>query len=175
MMDNDAEIFPIVDANGNVIGSMTRGEAHDGSHRLHPVVHLHVFNSRGELYLQRRPAWKSIQPGKWDTATGGHVSYGETVEDALRREVNEELGITDYTVAAIGHYVFDSDIESELVYMHTTIYDGCLFPSADELDGGRFWTYSEIENAIGKGMLTPNFEHEYLIYLRPIMQSKSIK
>lgn len=173
MKDNNAEIFPFVDADGNVLGSMTRGEAHNGCHKLHPVVHLHVFNSRGELFLQRRPAWKDIQPGKWDTAVGGHVAYGETVEQALRREVNEEIGITGYTPVALGHYVFDSNVESELVYMHTTTYDGRLFPSADELDGGHFWTFSEIENAIGKDVFTPNFEHEYILYLRPIMQSKS--
>jgi isopentenyldiphosphate isomerase len=42
------------------------------------VVHLHVFNSRGELYLQKRPEWKDIQPGKWDTAVGGHIDLGES-------------------------------------------------------------------------------------------------
>ena len=78
MTDNQQEPFPIVDEKGNVIGSITRGEAHSGSKILHPVVHLHVFNSQGELYLQKRPEWKYIQPGKWDTATGGHICYGET-------------------------------------------------------------------------------------------------
>lgn len=58
MQDNKKEIFPIVDEEGNVTGSVTRGECHDGSKLLHPVVHLHVFNSRGEVYLQKRPEWK---------------------------------------------------------------------------------------------------------------------
>ena len=83
--DNSEEIFPVVDAAGNVVGKATRGECHGGSMLLHPVVHLHVFNSRGELYLQKRPAWKDIQPGRWDTAVGGHVDYGETIAEALRR------------------------------------------------------------------------------------------
>ena len=95
-MDNQQEIFPIVDENGTVIGSATRGECHSGSKLLHPVVHLHVFNSKGDIYLQKRPEWKDIQPGKWDTAVGGHIDYGETPEEALRREVREELGITDF-------------------------------------------------------------------------------
>ena len=91
------ELFPIIDEDGNVIGKATRRECHSGSMLLHPVVHLHVFNSKGELYLQKRSLSKDIQPGKWDTAVGGHVDYGEEIETALRREAREELGITDYT------------------------------------------------------------------------------
>ena len=69
--DNKNELFPWVDNEGNVIGHILRGEAHNGSKKLHPVVHLHVLNSQGELYLQKHPQWKDIQPGKWDTACGG--------------------------------------------------------------------------------------------------------
>ena len=95
--DNPSELFPVVDETGRVVGCATRGECHDGRRLLHPVVHLHLFNSRGELYLQKRPLWKDIQPGRWDTAVGGHVDYGETPDEALRREVREELGVTEFT------------------------------------------------------------------------------
>ena len=160
--DNSDERFPIVDEEGRVIGSATRGECHNGSHLLHPVVHLHVFNSKGELYLQKRPEWKDIQPGKWDTAVGGHIDDGETPEDALTREVGEELGITDFLPELVGKYVFDSQRERELVYVNRTVYDGPIHPSKEELDGGRFWTMAEIMDAIGKEILTPNFESEFL-------------
>jgi len=161
MKDNMQELFPIVDDQGNVTGSVTRGEAHSGKRILHPVVHLHLFNSAGELYLQRRPLWKDIQPGKWDTACGGHMAYGETAEEALRREVSEELGIDDFIPVPLGHYVFDSIRERELVYVNRTTYDGPVFPSSEELDGGRFWSQDEIMQSMGKGILTPNFEQEY--------------
>ena len=161
MKDNANERFPIVDEEGAVIGQATRGECHSGSHLLHPVVHLHVFNAKGEVYLQKRPEWKDIQPGKWDTAVGGHIDYGETPEDALRREVGEELGITTFTPEFVGKYVFESKRESELVYVNRTIYDGPIQPSAEELDGGRFWSMSEISETIGQGVLTPNFESEF--------------
>lgn len=161
MKDNKDEMFPLVDEQGNIIGAISRGEAHDGSKKLHPVVHLHVFNSNGDLYLQKRPAWKDIQPSKWDTACGGHIDLGEDVKIALKREVREELGITDFTPQDMGHYVFESAREKELVYVHKTIYDGEVQPSKDELDGGKFWSRDEILNNIGKNVFTPNFENEY--------------
>ena len=160
-MDNKKEMFPVVDEEGNILDAITRGEAHGGSMKLHPVVHLHVFNSRGELYLQQRPQWKDIQPGKWDTATGGHVALGENVVAALKREVREELGIEDFQPECLGHYVFESKKERELVYVHKTIFDGTVSPNPDELDGGRFWTLDEIRQNIGKGVFTPNFESEF--------------
>lgn len=160
-MDNKNEMFPAVDENGNIIGAISRGEAHNGTKTLHPVVHLHVFNSKGELYLQHRPMWKDIQPGKWDTATGGHIDLGENVEQALTREVREELGITDFTPELLGHYVFESKVEKELVYAYKTTYDGSVKPNAEELDGGRFWSWEEIAANMGKDVFTPNFESEY--------------
>ena len=160
-MDNLQEIFPLVEEEGNVVGKATRGECHNGSKLLHPVVHLHVFNAQGAVYLQKRPEWKDIQPGKWDTAVGGHLDYGETPEKALLREVREELGITDFMPEFIGKYVFESQRERELVFVSHTTYSGEIQPSKDELDGGRFWTMQEIRDAIGQGILTPNFEHEF--------------
>lgn len=160
-MDNQQELFPVVEESGNVVGSATRGECHSGSRLLHPVVHLHVFNSKGEVYLQKRPEWKDIQPGKWDTAVGGHIDYGETPEEALLREVYEELGITDFKPDFVDKYVFESRRERELVYVHRTTYNGEICPSENELSGGRFWTMQEVRDAMGQGVLTPNFESEF--------------
>lgn len=159
MKDNSDEMFPVVDEEGNIIDAASRGECHGGSMKLHPVVHLHVFNSDGDIYLQKRPQWKDIQPGKWDTAVGGHVALGESAEMALKREVAEEIGITDFTPEKLVHYVFESERERELVFVFKTVYDGEITPS-EELDGGRFWKLSEIKENLGKGVFTPNFESE---------------
>ncbi len=164
-MDNDNEMLPQVDADGNETGSMTRGHAHDGSKILHPVVHLHVFNSKGELYLQYRPHWKKIQPDKWDTACGGHIAYGESVDEALAREVSEELGISGFQPLLIERYIFESRIERELVYLYKTIYDGEITPSKDELSGGRFFTPDELRAAATAGTITPNCLMELTKYL----------
>lgn len=158
--DNQEEMLPIVDEEGRIIDAATRGQCHGGSKLLHPVVHLHVFNSHGELYLQKRPLWKDIQPGKWDAAVGGHVDLGENVEQAMTREVKEELGIAPDGIQRLTQYVFESERERELIFVHKVVYDGQICPS-DELDGGRFWSAEEISANLGKGVFTPNFENEY--------------
>lgn len=160
LFDNNDELFPVVDEDGNIVGTATRGECHGCSKLLHPVVHLHVFDGKGNLFLQKRPEWKDIQPGKWDTSVGGHVDLGEDVSSALKREVSEELGIEEFVPEFIVSYVFESDRERELVFVHKTVYDGPILPSA-ELDGGRFWSREEIVSNIGSGVFTPNFEQEY--------------
>lgn len=164
MTDNPNEQFPIVDEEGNILGSITRSKAHDGSKILHPVVHLHVFNKQGELYLQKRPDWKDIQPGKWDTSCGGHVDLGESINEALKREVAEELGILQFVPDMLGSYIFEGKKEKELVYVHRTIYDEAIIPNPNELADGRFWTAQEIKQNMGKNVFTPNFEDEYQAY-----------
>lgn len=166
MKDNQDELFPEVDEDGNTIGKMTRYEAHSGTKKLHPVVHLHLFNSKGELYLQHRPSWKDIQPDKWDTACGGHVDFGESIEKALQREISEELGIDDIKVYSLGKYVFESNRECELVYVHKAVYDGEIRPNEEELNGGRFFSRNEIISLIGKKVFTPNFESEYQKFIK---------
>ena len=87
------------------------------------------------------------------------MDYGEEIADALLRETREELGIEAFTPEFLLRYVFESERDRELVHVYRTTYDGDIRPTA-ELDGGRFWTISEIREAIGKGVLTPNFEQE---------------
>lgn len=160
---NSNEIFPLVDSEGSVIGKATRAECHSGTKMLHPVVHLHIFNSRGELYLQKRSMTKDIQPGKWDTAVGGHVDYGEDIETALMRETREELGVTEFSAKFCFRYVFESDIERELVNSYYTIYDGEIVTDLDEIDEGAFWSIQKIKELIGEGVFTPNFENEFVM------------
>lgn len=158
--DNTNELLPVVSPDGSVTGSATRGECHGGSRLLHPVVHLHVVNEAGELYLQLRPEWKDVQPGKWDTAVGGHVDYGESIGHALMRETREELGLDATGAETIGRYVWESPVERELVHVNVVRTAAMPHPSA-ETAGGRFWSRNEIEAALGQDVFTPNFEHEW--------------
>lgn len=157
----DKEWFPVVEPSGLVIGRAGRKYCHSGAKPLHPVAHLHIMDRFGRLYLQKRAMHKDIQPGKWDTAAGGHVDYGEGILEALYREASEELGFCEFNPVHIITYVFESGIEKELVNVFATVGNFSPVPDKDEVDEGRWWELKEIEENFGKSVFTPNFEQEF--------------
>lgn len=164
------EWLPLVNDKGEVTGKAPRSVCHENKDLLHPVVHLHVINNKGEIYLQKRPAHKTIQPNKWDTAVGGHIEFGETVEQSLIREAKEEIGIQDFTPQLISTYVWKSDVESEYVFCFSTFYNGDFNISDEELADGRYWSKKEIERTLKKSIFTPNFELEYEKIIKPLLK-----
>jgi isopentenyldiphosphate isomerase/intracellular septation protein A len=164
------EWFDIVDPEGQVLGKAPRSLCHSRRGLLHPVVHLQLLDSRDRLFLQKRSLSKQIQPGKWDTAVGGHVASGETVAAALKREAQEELGLENFKAAPVARYVWESDIESELVYMFVARCDAVPRINAEEISEGRFWKIAKVREAIGQGILTPNFEFEFDILMKQVFK-----
>ena len=156
-----AEMVPVVDASGVVLGQASRSMVHGGEKLLHPVVHLHVLNRNCELYLQKRSMSKDLLPGYWDTAVGGHVGYGESILEALYREAGEELGFYDFNPVHLLTYVYESERERELVSVFAAVGNFELHPDHDEVADGRYWPFADIEAHMSHGVLTPNFEQEF--------------
>ena len=75
-MDDPSELFDVVDSEDRVIGQATRREVHTKG-LFHRSVHIWVFNSRGELFLQKRVMTKDENPGYWDSSAAGHLNAGE--------------------------------------------------------------------------------------------------
>ena len=157
------EMLPVVDEYGNVKAQASRDFCHHSPEKpLHPVVHLHIINRCGQIYLQQRGPHKELLPLRWDTAVGGHVAYGEYILEALYRESAEELGLHNFLPQGLCNYVFESASERELVSVFAAVGEYEIRPDPEELAGGRFWTPEEIARTLGQGILTPNFEEEYL-------------
>ncbi len=157
------ELLPLVTEQGEIIGAATRRECHSGSMLLHPVVHLHIFNSAGDILLQKRSARKDIQPNKWDTSVGGHIDLGESVDIALKRETSEELGLTEFEPTQLYQYVFKSSVEHELVTTFSTTIESIdqITFDPEEIDEVRFWSIEEIKANLNSDILTENFKLEF--------------
>ncbi|MBF0650941.1 MULTISPECIES: NUDIX hydrolase [Dysgonomonas] len=159
------EIFPLVDETGNIIGQAPRSVCHDGSKLLHPVIHLHIFNSEGDLYLQKRSPTKDVQPNKWDSSVAGHIDLDEMPYMAAWREAREELGLSDIEPIFITKYIIETERERELSYCFYTIYNGDFILNREELSDGRFWKIEEIQSNLGKDIFTTNFELDFIKFL----------
>lgn len=159
------EIFPLVDEDGYVIGQALRSVCHDGSKLLHPVIHLHIFNPEGDLYMQKRSATKDVQPNRWDSSVAGHIDLNESPDEAVLREAREELGLSDIEPRFITKYIIETDTERELSYCFYAIYDGLFTLNEDELSDGRFWKIEEIQSNLGKDIFTTNFELDFIKFL----------
>lgn len=157
-----AEIFDIYDEAGNCIGTAPRSECHGNPALIHRTVHVAVIDpATGDLLLQKRRMDKDIQPGKWDTAVGGHLDAGETYETAARRELAEELGISG---AVELRHLFDSkirnDVESEDVRIFGAEIAGGFSFQKSEIDDLRFFTAAGLADPEMRKNFTPNLLSE---------------
>jgi isopentenyldiphosphate isomerase len=85
------ELLDIVDQNDKVIGRKLRSEIYENKMSNFRVVNAFLINDNGQLWIPRRSANKRIFPSCLDTSMGGHVSSGETYEDAFKRELNGRI------------------------------------------------------------------------------------
>jgi len=162
----DEELIEVVTEKGEVIKVVTRSEIHGDPSLLHKVVHVLVFNSKNELFLQKRSMSKDVAPGKWDTSVGGHVNAGEILEDAVMREMEEELGINEGVPEYLYSYIHSNPFETELVYTYKCVYDGEINYQQEEIDEVRVWSLDVIKQSMGSGVFSDNFEHEFETYLK---------
>jgi len=160
-MANPEELFDIVDDDDEVIGRAPRSECHGNPALVHRAVHVLIFNSAGELLLQKRATDKDIQPGRWDTSVGGHLKVGESYSAAAYREMHEELGLSGLPLIYLYRSRIRNPVESENVRTYLAVSNAEVIYDPDEISSVRFWTHDEVELSLGKGVLTPNFEDEW--------------
>lgn len=112
------ELLDIVDRDGKVIGTATRKECHNNPKIIHRVAHCWIFNNQGQVLWQQRSLLKDMSPGFWDMSCGGHVPNGEEPNETLKRELEEELGITGVNPILVDKYIWSNEKQTELVYLY---------------------------------------------------------
>jgi isopentenyldiphosphate isomerase len=159
------ELLQIVDRQGNPVGSAPRSECHGNPELIQAVVHLHLFDKSGRLYLQKRAADKDRFPYRWDSSVGGHVVPGESPGQAIRREAGEELGIDLDGASGIDSlerlepYIYTDEIETEYVVPYRCVYSGSPRPNPEEVEEGAFFEIEQIRRRLREipEKFTPHF------------------
>ena len=160
------ERLDLLDAEGRVVGTIRREDAHGSREKRHRAVHVFVTNTGGAILLQKRSENKSVQPGRWDTSCGGHVPAGESWENAALRELAEEIGLflpSPGSLRFSHEYWWKTGIETERVRTYTVTSSGPFRFHPAEISEGRFWTSGEIMESLGSGIFTPNLLEELRI------------
>ena len=144
------EIFDIVNEHDEVVDRQPRREVH----RLglkHRAVHVQVFNSRGETFLQKRSMKKDREPGKWDSSTSGHVDSGEDYDACAVRELREEIGLTVkkaperlFKIAAC------PETDAEFVWVYRCQAEGPFQLHPDEIERGGWFAPGKITRWIAE-------------------------
>ena len=168
------ELLQIVDRHGNPVGTAPRSACHGNPALIQAVVHLHLFDSSGRLFLQKRAHDKDRYPGRWDTSVGGHIAPRETPEAAIRREAREELGVdlSDPATAAGLHrlepYIYRDEVETEYVVPYRLVYSGTLRPNPKEVEDGVFFELEQIRRRLvdQPEVFTPQFRQAFGYLMR---------
>ena len=136
-----AEIFDVVNEDDRVVGQAPRGEVH-ARHLRHRAVHIFIFNSAGEIFLQRRSAWKDQAPGCWGSSAAGHLERGEDYPAAATRELAEELGLGEVAAEKLEPVATlppTAENGWEFVRLYRFRHDGPFRWPAAEVETGAFF------------------------------------
>jgi 16S rRNA (adenine1518-N6/adenine1519-N6)-dimethyltransferase len=126
-----------VDQNDRFLGAAPRAKVH-GDNLRHRAVHVFVFNTIGDLLLQKRSRCKDRHPLLWDSSAAGHVNAGENYDPAARRELQEELGI-EIPLKKLLKLPASDRTGQEFIWLYRGEHSGNLKPHPGEIDAVRFF------------------------------------
>lgn len=144
-------MLEVVDERGGFLRKASRAECHSDPSLIHRSVCVLVYNSTGQLFLQKRSLSKDLYADMWDLSATGHVKAGETCEQAAHRELREELGL-DAALEHVRTLLVRAPLETELAAVFRCASDGPLHPNPDEIADGLF---SDVRAALELEGLTP--------------------
>lgn len=157
--DPQDEVFPIVNEKDEVIGKITRYEAHKSPNVIHRAIEILVFDKEGRLLIQKRSMTKDTCPGYWSLSVGGHVGYDEEYLPVAIREAHEEIGIVilPESLESLGKIITISPNEKEMNQVYKYVIEGSTTfkPSEDEVDELKFVDLKTLEKMLKTEKWTP--------------------
>lgn len=172
------ELFDLYDAQRRLLGrTMERGTPTPaGCYRL--VVHISIFNSRGEMLIQQRQSFKDDWQNMWDISVGGSVTTGESSQTGAERELLEELGISadlQGTAPALS-LTFNGGFDDHYI-LYLDLDPADLKLQYEEVQAAKWATMDEILTMIDDGSFIPYHKSliELLFHLRDHKSARTRK
>jgi len=154
-MDPGDEMVAIVDEQNRVVGSTLRREMR--ACRLpHRATYILVFNSSGELFVQKRTMTKDIFPGYYDPAAGGVVLAGERYLEGALRELEEELGIRSVPLTNLFEFYYEDERSRVWGAAFSCVYNGAVVLQEEEVESGAFMPIPDVLRDIEAKPYTPD-------------------
>ena len=136
------EIIQIVDRQNKPVTSKPRHIMREQG-LIHRASYILVFNSKEELFIQKRTMSKDIYPGYWDVAAGGVVLANESYEVSATRELEEELGITEVTLTPLFDHYYEDRNNKVWGRIFKCKNEGPFILQEEEISFGRFISIKE--------------------------------
>lgn len=164
------ELLEFVDENCTPLGILPRGEIH-AKGAYHKSVHIFLFNSKGEIYLQKRSLDREEFPGLWSSSASGHVSPGEPLIHGAQRELKEELGIK-VKLEKVLQVKPCPETNRECVTLFVGRTDKKPNPNPFEIIEGKFFQIEELEKLLLEQpeIFSPTFRYLWRLYKQIIFQ-----
>lgn len=142
------EMLILVDKNDRQIGTEEKMKIHEQG-KLHRAFSIFIFNSKGEMLLQKRAKIKYHSGGLWTNTCCSHPRDGEILEDAVHRRLQEEMGF-DCELKKESSFIYKVKLdhgltEHEFDYVFTGKFDGEVKPNPEEADGFKWITIEELK------------------------------
>ncbi|MER3427539.1 MAG: isopentenyl-diphosphate delta-isomerase [Pyrinomonas sp.] len=143
----------LVNEMDEAIGTGEKHETHLHG-RMHRAFSIFVFNSRGDLLLQRRAPNKYHSAGLWSNTCCGHPRPHETVEQAAHRRLREEMGF-DCELHPVFAFVYRTELDNQMIeheYDHVLVgsFDGTPAPDNGEVSEWRWVNAQQLVREISR-------------------------
>jgi isopentenyl-diphosphate delta-isomerase len=162
----------LVDEQDNVVGAMDKLEAHRQG-ILHRAFSIVIFNSKGELLLQKRSMKKYHSGGLWTNSCCSHPKPDELISHAASSRLNYEMGIDlhpDFAYKFLYKSQLDNNfIEHELDHVFTGVFDGTPVINSEEVED---WKFVNIDDLQADILQNPD---NYTVWFRLIMDHPNLK
>ena len=154
-MGSGDELVIVVDKDNKETGVVPRREMRAGRLR-HRATYILVFNSKGELFVQKRTQSKDVFPGYHDVAAGGVVLAGESYEEGAVRELEEELGVKETPLTSLFDFYYEDEHIRLWGRSFSCVYDGELLLQEEEVESGEFMNVDEVFRLAETEPFTPD-------------------